>query len=41
MYRKITGMSSIQIDLAQYNTGIYFITIRSENYVWTEKILKL
>jgi hypothetical protein len=30
-----------QIDLSSFQKGVYFITIRSRDYVWTEKIIKL
>jgi hypothetical protein len=37
---KIEG-SSHQIDLSSFQKGLYFITIRSRDYVRTEKIIKL
>jgi hypothetical protein len=30
-----------QIDLSSIQRGVYFITIRSENYITSEKIIKL
>jgi len=30
-----------QIDLSSFKKGVYFITIRSKEYVTTEKIIKL
>ena len=33
--------SSHQIDLSTYEKGVYFITVRSKNFVRTEKIIKL
>jgi len=30
----------MQIDLSTFSKGIYFITIRSEDYMKTEKIIK-
>ena len=38
--RSFSG-SSHAIDLANFQKGVYFITIRSENYVTTKKIIKL
>jgi hypothetical protein len=33
--------NSCQIDLSSFNNGVYFITIRSEDFLKTEKIIKL
>jgi hypothetical protein len=33
--------SPLQIDLSSLQKGIYFITVRSRDQVWTEKIIKL
>jgi len=30
-----------QIDMSQFTKGIYFITVRSRDQAWTEKIIKL
>ncbi len=37
---KIEGPTH-QIDLSSFQKGLYFITVRSRDYVWTEKIIKL
>jgi hypothetical protein len=37
---KIEGPTIHQIDLSSYQKGVYFITVRSRNFVRTEKIIK-
>jgi len=32
---------TLQIDLSSFQKGVYFITVRSGDQVWTEKIIKL
>jgi hypothetical protein len=41
LYRSKMEKSTIQIDLSSFQKGIYFITVRSRDQVWTEKIIKL
>jgi len=41
MYRTNMDGSSLQIDFSSFSKGVYFITIRSRNFVRTEKIIKL
>jgi len=41
IFRKNKEGSSMQIDLSSFQKGIYFITVRSRDYVGTEKIIKL
>jgi photosystem II stability/assembly factor-like uncharacterized protein len=38
--RDFTG-KIYQVDLSSFQKGIYFITVRSSDHVWTEKIIKL
>jgi len=33
--------NSQQVDLTPYKEGIYFIRVRSDAYIWTEKVVKL
>ena len=33
--------SILQIDLSSFQKGVYFITVRSRDQVWTEKVVKL
>jgi hypothetical protein len=41
MYSTKMEGTSHQIDLSSFQKGIYLITIRSDNFVTTEKIIKL
>jgi hypothetical protein len=38
--RDFTG-ETFHLDLSSFEKGVYFITVRSRDYVWTEKIIKL
>jgi hypothetical protein len=41
LYSTIMEESTLQLDLSSFQKGVYFITIRSRDYVRTEKIIKL
>ncbi|MFC2089632.1 T9SS type A sorting domain-containing protein [Bacteroidota bacterium] len=40
IYTTNMEQSSMQIDVSPFSKGVYFITVRSENWVRTEKIIK-
>ncbi|MFC2116640.1 metallophosphoesterase [Bacteroidota bacterium] len=40
LYRSDMDGTSLQIDLSSFQKGLYFITVRSRDYVRTEKIIK-
>jgi predicted GH43/DUF377 family glycosyl hydrolase len=41
LYSTVMKGTSQRIDLSSFQKGVYFITVRSRNQVWTEKIIKL
>ena len=41
LYQSEYGEPAIQIDLSSFDSGVYFITIRSKDFVTTRKITKL
>ena len=41
MFTKIMEGSSHQIDLSSFQKGVYIISIRSKDFVTTEKIIKI
>ena len=41
IYNSVVESDSHQIDLSSYQNGVYFITVRSEDFVTTQKIIKL
>ena len=41
LYRTKLERPTLQIDLSSFQKGLYFITVRSRDYVRTEKIIKL
>jgi hypothetical protein len=40
-YSTIMEGSSFQIDLSSFQKGVYFLTIRSNNFITTRKIIKI
>ncbi len=41
LYHREYAEPTIQLDLSSFQKGLYFITVRSRDQVWTEKIIKL
>ena len=41
LYNREYNKPIIQLDLSSFQKGVYIITIRSRDQVWTEKIIKL
>jgi hypothetical protein len=39
--RKTMNGTTMQLDLSSFRNGIYFITVRSKDFVTTKKIVKL
>ena len=41
LYSRIFSANTCKVDLSSFQKGVYFITIRSKDFVTTEKIIKL